>query len=125
MQEDKEMSMREIKIGDKVFQSIDPENTVNFECAIECTVIALRVDRYAAEDDIVVEKIKECEVSYGTFDEDSYVSAERLFFTEKEAVDHVRSKLIEKVEKLERRIKRHREIIGNIHETPGQLDAKQ
>ena len=106
------------KIGDKVFQSIDPENTTAYECAIECTVIAIRIDRSLDLDDNTVETIKEYEVSYGTFDHDSYILAERIFLTKKEAVNYIRNKLIEKVEKLDIRIKKYREIIGNIHEAP-------
>ncbi len=108
--------MREIKIGDKVFHSIDPEYTVNFECAIECTVTALRIDRYVDINDNVVEKLKECEVSYGTFDENSYISAEKIYFTEKEAESFIRVKLTEKVEKLEIKIKKYREMLSNIHD---------
>lgn len=108
--------MREIKIGDKVFQSIAPEYTTNYECAIECTVIAIRIDRSVDSDDNVVETIKECEVSYGTFDEDSYISVDRIFFTEQEATDFIIDKLTDKVENLEKRIEKYYKIIGHIHE---------
>ncbi len=108
--------VREIKIGDKVFRSIDPEYTTNYECAIECTIVSLKIEKYIDPNDKIVEEIKECEVSYGSFDENSWIAADKIFYTKKEAIDSIRGKLEEKIEKLEVRINKYREIIGNIHE---------
>lgn len=91
--------MKDFKLGDNVFRSVNPQWTVDQVCSLPCTIAAIFTKESFNFDDEVVREVIEYEVCYGTFDKDSIVKASSIFETEQQANEAGRVMLEAAIEK--------------------------
>lgn len=94
-----------MKIGERVWFITDPEHTTEGKWALDGKIVQITM----RESESGVE-ILDCQIDMGTFDEYTWQNRDQIFATEKEAIANSMWRITEKIDKLERRLARYREL---------------